>query len=76
MRKLVLWLLFIVFLTCCFLKYFIDYKQLQEKEALLKTSNHILNNYSSEAIDYFYNVVYYSENEKSKQKIIKRWKKI
>ena len=75
MRKLVLWLLFIVFLTCCFLKYFIDYKQFQEKEALLKTSNHILNNYSSEAIDYFYNVVYYSEIEKSKQKIIKRWEK-
>lgn len=41
----------------------------------LKTSNYILNNYSEEAIKYFYKIAYYSEVEKSKQSIINRWEK-
>ncbi|MDB4186609.1 DUF2927 domain-containing protein [Flavobacteriaceae bacterium] len=54
--------------------------KLKEENALylqdlerLKTSNHILNSYSEEAIKHFYNTIYYSETEKSKQLIIKRW---
>ena len=72
--------LFLGFTTFCIISISLiklkDYNNLHKQNFnFLKTSNYILNNYNEETIKHFYNTVYYSEIEKSKQVIIKRWEK-
>ena len=75
MKKIFFCLLAICLLFTVLIKLKYDFDRLQKKSILFNAKNYILNNYSPEAIQFFYETVYFSENEKSKQAIIKRWEK-